>query len=357
MPRPHRRLDGSPSAPRHRPGGLFLPPAAPAYLSSVRIRLLSALASCLLALAALAAAAQSVDGVVQPGEYRNQLVLDKGNYRLSWTLEGGRLHAAMAAATDGWVAIGFDPVVVMDGADVVVGWVDSSGNARVLDAHSAGTYGPFVPDTESGGSNDILSFAGKESGGWTTLEFVRPQRTADRNDAVIGPQGGNLFFWAYGPGDGLSTHYTQYGQAYLRPQIASGPAGQAARVERRSLIGLTVAFLLMATASLLAWIGGLGGARLAVYQVLGWAGAGLALAVSVLALLGAAGTLAAVGALGLVSAGLFAAALVRVVARRPRPELNGHAHALIMWRRILEGSALVVTLAALIVSFAVTGTF
>jgi uncharacterized membrane protein len=171
----------------------------------------------------LTAEAQQIDGKVTKGEYKHSLSFSKGAYVLYWTRTSGKVYFAIIADTTGWVAIGFDPVVVMDNADLVFGWVDDSGKAKVIDCHSQGAYGPYPPDEKLGGTDDILQYGGSESEGRTTIEFSRFLNTGDRYDSVLWPRpgGGNKIIWIYGASDDYTQRYENLGYASLQDEQKS----------------------------------------------------------------------------------------------------------------------------------------
>jgi hypothetical protein len=233
---------------------------------------------CFLLLAAAAAApcAESsvLDGNIAEGEYDHTLELAGGDYTLAWSISGDRITFGMSAKTGGWVAVGFDPVVVLDNADIVYGWVeDDTGEARVIDAHSLGAHGPTLPDTSRGGTDDIEDFAGTQREGVTTVEFTRLLDTGDPLDSALRPGDGNKLVWMYARTDDYRSRYTELGYAWLR---AGGFAEDAPGGG-----GLTAAQILLAFGALvlLSW-GLLSTGRLrrlgwwpAAYRVLGFAGA------------------------------------------------------------------------------------
>jgi hypothetical protein len=105
----------------------------------------------------------------------------------------------MKAKTSGWLAVGTQPGTTMKDADLVMGFV-SDGKAIVYDLYSTGDFGPHPPDTELGGTNDILEFGGKEMGGYTTIEFKRLLGTGDKYDRPFS-LGANTIMWSYGSDD------------------------------------------------------------------------------------------------------------------------------------------------------------
>jgi len=83
-------------------------------------------------------------------------------------------------ATSGWVALALTYRGHMVGADVVVGWVDSAGQATLVDAHGdAG--GGFARDK----TQDYQLIVGYEYQGGTVLRFKRKLQTCDGEDLVI----------------------------------------------------------------------------------------------------------------------------------------------------------------------------
>jgi methionine-rich copper-binding protein CopC len=158
--------------------------------------------------AGVRAAQPNVDGVVKAGEYGHSSVLGGGVYTLSWTVVADTAWFGIQATTTGWVALGIDPDNRMQGADMVFGWV-SGANVTVLDQYATGMFGPHPDDTSLGGTMDILSSAGSEQAGTTTIEFSRKRVTGDAYDKPV-PASGNLnVIWAFGSTDGISLHVTK----------------------------------------------------------------------------------------------------------------------------------------------------
>jgi len=226
------------------------------------------------------------DGVIDEGEYDVTLKRDEGRYTLAWKITGHRIYIAMSAQTTGWVAVGFDPIVVADNADLVFGWVDDWGKVFIVDAHSQGAYGPYPPDAKLGGTNDILNYAGSEHEGMSTLEFSRYLDTGDDHDSAILPRGGNKIIWMYGSVDDYHTRYVDMGYAWLRSDNGV--------TANRSLLTL-LRFLLMALSVAILYFGFFVPAsraaqerKIKTFRDLGLGGVGLGLASAVLTALRAA---------------------------------------------------------------------
>lgn len=138
-----------------------------------------------------------MDGEITEGEYEHSADLS-GDFLLCWQVYDDTIFFAMSAITDGYLAVGFDPEFLMKGADMVVGWVNGTGNAIVIDAYSTGQFGPVVQDIDQGGTDDILASAGTVQEGWTTIEFSRALITGDQYDKDIPLLGEFVLMWAVG---------------------------------------------------------------------------------------------------------------------------------------------------------------
>lgn len=79
-----------------------------------------------------------------------------GTYETAWTVDDAATHIALSLTTraGGWVAVGFNTIPVMAGADMYIGWVDGDGTPHVADAYATGHSQPR-PDTEQGGTDNV----------------------------------------------------------------------------------------------------------------------------------------------------------------------------------------------------------
>ena len=202
----------------------------------------------LLVLGLSGALAEGVDGTISEGEYQATVYVAGGDFQISWRHEGAQYHFGLVARTVGWLAIGFDPEDAMQGADMIVGWVDDQGAAYVLDCYSTGAFGPHPPDTELGGTADILAFAGTQDSEMTVVEFSRRAAVDDRFDKPVPSDGEVQVVWAFANGDDFDEKHDTSGIVVLNMQ--SGSARGAAMSPRRILlpihaISLSTAFLLL----------------------------------------------------------------------------------------------------------------
>ncbi len=164
--------------------------------------------------------AQVQDGVIGRGEYPFRAEFKGGDFILHWNVAGDRAAFAMEAETPGWVSIGFEPTAVMENADMIVGWVDGQGKVFVLDCFSTGMFGPHPPDTDLGGTEDIISYGGSETGGRTVIEFLRPLTSRDPYDRNLPPSGGVDVIWAFGGTDNFENIHAAAGSGSIN--LASG---------------------------------------------------------------------------------------------------------------------------------------
>jgi hypothetical protein len=107
------------------------------------------------------------------------------------------------------VAVGIQPGVMMNKADIILGDV-SDDKVAVYDQYSTGNFGPHQSDEQLGGTNDILESGGKEADGYTTIEFKRALDTGDKYDHPL-VTGVNKIIWAYGSDDQVTVRHFNRG--------------------------------------------------------------------------------------------------------------------------------------------------
>ena len=149
----------------------------------------------------------SADGVIKAGEYSG--INSYGDYEIHWRSDGQYIYIGMKARTSGWVAVAIQPGSRMKDADMTFGFI-KDGEAMVYDLFSTGDFGPHSPDTELGGTNNILESGGREDGEYTIIEFKRALDTADRYDNKLSG-GKNQIIWAYGSADDLAMKHSRRG--------------------------------------------------------------------------------------------------------------------------------------------------
>lgn len=149
----------------------------------------------------------SADGIITVREYAGNM--REGKYLISWWSDTQYVYIGIKVETNGWVAVGIQPASKMKNADMIFGFV-KDGYVEVYDLFSTGDFGPHPPDTEFGGTDDILEFGGSEEGGFTIIEFKRALDTGDEYDNTL-TQGVNKIIWAYGSSDILEVKHSTRG--------------------------------------------------------------------------------------------------------------------------------------------------
>ncbi|UCC94125.1 MAG: hypothetical protein JSW25_05550 [Thermoplasmata archaeon] len=163
---------------------------------------------------------EGIDGIVEDGEYDYDARFAGGEYRLHWKVLGEDLQLAIRARTEGWVSLGIDPEERMQGADMVLGWVED-GTPVVHDAYATGPTGPHPPDVGLGGTYDITIYNGTEADGWTTIELVRPLNTGDAYDKEIILNGKLTILWAIGDSDEFNDVHAERGGGSIEVRTGS----------------------------------------------------------------------------------------------------------------------------------------
>ncbi len=133
--------------------------------------------------AAAAAPVTAIDGIIYAGEYAHST--EAAGFEIDWSNDAQTLRVGLISPGTGYLAIGFDPVSRMEGANFILGAV-VDGRAVVRDDFGTGPVA-HSPDTANGGTNDILEAAGCEANGRTYLEFVIPLDSGDPMDKPLVP--------------------------------------------------------------------------------------------------------------------------------------------------------------------------
>lgn len=139
------------------------------------------------------------------GQYDHE-VKDK-KISFAWKVDGDRLAVKMAAETEGWVGIGFNPSKAMKDANFILGYV-KDGEAKIVDEFGDSESGHSL-DEKLGGTTDAVLVGGTEAGGTTTIEFTLPLKSADKHDSTLNVNGDTVVLLAYGGGrDSFKTKHT-----------------------------------------------------------------------------------------------------------------------------------------------------
>ena len=115
-----------------------------------------------------------------------------------WRVDGPLLHIRLKAPAAGWLAVGFNPVRGMQGANMIIGYV-KDGRVYISDEFGTGLI-KHSPDEAIGGRNDVQNAFGTESNGVTEIGFSIPLNSGDAADTVIDPGGVTTVLLAYNTG-------------------------------------------------------------------------------------------------------------------------------------------------------------
>jgi len=154
----------------------------------------------------------SSDGIIKAREYHGSNNYE--DYTIHWRSDEQYIYIGMSAKTNGWISMAVQPGSRMKDADMVFGFV-KDGKVEVQDLYSTGDFGPHPPDTELGGTDDILAFGGREEGGFTIIEFKRSLTTGDKYDISI-QKGVNKIIWAYGSSDSSTVKHSTKGYGEIK---------------------------------------------------------------------------------------------------------------------------------------------
>lgn len=190
------------------------------------------------------------DGIIGENEYSRSMHLLApsrqgymgGDMEVSWKNDGDYLFLGLNGSTDGWLAVGFDPLEWMKNSDIILASVQS-GKAVVLDEYCTGNYGPHIEDTMLGGSSDIVESGGRLAAGRTIVELKRKLDTGDRFDRAFAPGQAVSLIWALSKNPDIGQkHNVAYGEGILTLTTAEtapdAPGGAVAALSSAEKEGL-----------------------------------------------------------------------------------------------------------------------
>ena len=122
-----------------------------------------------------------VDGTITEGEYPHRTsVIGVDVY---WRNNAEHLRVGLVSPGTGYVALGFDPEVQMQGANMIIGFMQE-GELYIRDDYGTQTT-EHTQDTDLGGLDNILASAGSEWPDQTVIEFIIPLDSGDAYDKPL----------------------------------------------------------------------------------------------------------------------------------------------------------------------------
>ncbi|CAF4394289.1 unnamed protein product [Rotaria sp. Silwood2] len=137
-----------------------------------------------------------ISSPIQPfTTYKHSTELQQDIADLWWTIDDDEkeIMFELHIKSTGWVALGISPAGGMKGADIAVGWVESSGNVYLQDRYATTNARPVLDNS----TQDWFLLQGREKDGWTVIQFKRLLDTCDSMDFPI-ISGTNTLIFAYG---------------------------------------------------------------------------------------------------------------------------------------------------------------
>ena len=122
-----------------------------------------------------------IDGAIASGEYRHSMTDPATGITVAWQNDSTALYVGLVSPGTGWVGIGFDPSMKMQGASFVLAAV---ANGTLSVTNEFGVAPTFHSSTKQ---SDIIQAAGQEANGTTTVEFVLPLAAPDAEHKTLSP--------------------------------------------------------------------------------------------------------------------------------------------------------------------------
>jgi len=126
---------------------------------------------------------------------------------LQWRTDNEYLYINISAPTTGWVSVGFDPTNQMADANIIIGYVDGSGEVMIRDDFGTSSTS-HASDESLGGTDNIMDHYGMDDGAMTMLHFRIPLDSGDMYDKVLVPGNNYNVILAYGSADNFTGFHT-----------------------------------------------------------------------------------------------------------------------------------------------------
>ena len=144
-------------------------------------------------------------GVLSP-VFSQEGTAEDRDITLTYEIEEEYLLVTVKAPTEGWVAVGFKPERAMQGANIIIGYVEEDGTVVVEDHYGTRPVA-HRSDESLGGTRDVERIEGSETGGYTELSFAVPMQSDDEYDVVLAAGETFPVLLAYGGRDDVRTKH------------------------------------------------------------------------------------------------------------------------------------------------------
>lgn len=127
------------------------------------------------------------------------------NIVLQWKVENENIDVILTAPTNGWISIGFNPENMMQGANIIIGYIENE-NVFIQDDYG-NYYTSHTKDDDLGGVQNIVSESGMEADMETILHFTIPLNSGDEYDTKLEKGSEYKILLACGNKDDFSTRH------------------------------------------------------------------------------------------------------------------------------------------------------
>ncbi len=162
---------------------------------------------------AAASAAHDLGGIASAEGDDSWNTVEIEEMTLSWREMEDAFCFRIEAPAEGWVAVGFGGGPAMKDASLIIGYADENG-AHYRDDHGTSPVS-HSPDTDLGGTDDIMEADVQESDGKTTFSFTLPMEPSDELDPVLTPGDTIRILAAWGNRDGFTGMHSEAHTAEL----------------------------------------------------------------------------------------------------------------------------------------------
>jgi hypothetical protein len=151
----------------------------------------------------------AIDGTIVDGEYSGRFLDPVSGMVFHYRNTETVLIVGIVSPGTGWISIGIDPEVAMQGADYIIAAVLDDGLV-IQDHFGTGRFSHRQDENE-----DILGAAGTEIDGETVVEFAILLDSGDPSDKVLTPGLYTVLYAYHASSDVLSAKHTRRGTATL----------------------------------------------------------------------------------------------------------------------------------------------